>query len=57
MKSEMGLEDIFDFGIHKGKQLEDVIEDHPDYISWLVVEGFIGFDEETIELISKRGIA
>lgn len=57
MKSEMGLEDIFDFGIHKGKQLEDVIEDHPDYISWLVIEGFIGFDEETIELISKRGIA
>lgn len=53
----MGLEDEFDFGKHKGKQLEDVIEDHPGYIEWLCKSEVVEFDEETLELISKKGIA
>ena len=57
IRSEMTLECIFDFGAKKGQQLEDVIEDDPDYIGWLVMEQVIGFDEEACELISKRGIA
>jgi len=52
----LGLEDILTFGKHKDKQLEDVIEDDPSYISYLVMYGVVGFDEETCELISKKGI-
>ncbi len=54
--TELGLEDILTFGKHKDKQLEDVIEDDPSYISYLVMYGVVGFDEETCELISKKGI-
>jgi len=57
MTSEMNLESVFSFGKHKGSQLEDVIEDDPNYIEWMVMEGVVGFDEETLEAISKRGIA
>lgn len=53
----MGLEDIFKFGKHKGHQLEDVIHDDPGYIEWLVEEGVVEFDNESLELISKLGIA
>lgn len=54
--SELGLDSILKFGRHKGKQLEDVIEDDPDYIEWMVDHGVADFDEETMELITKKGI-
>ena len=53
----MGLDDCFTFGKHDGDQLEDVIGDDPDYIEWLVMEGVTQFDDEALELISKKGIA
>jgi len=53
----MGLESIFTFGKHKNQQVADVIEDDPDYIRWVVENNVIEFDEETLELISKRRIA
>lgn len=53
----MGLEDEFKFGKHKGHQLEDVIDDDPKYIEWCIMEGVVDFDEEALELISKKGIA
>lgn len=56
IRSELTLEDILDFGAHKGQQIEDLIEDHPDYIEWLIMEGVVGFNEEACELISKKGI-
>ena len=52
----MGLDDIFTFGKHSGDQLEDVIEDDPGYIEWLANDGF-EFDNEALELLSKKGIA
>lgn len=57
MGRELGLDDIFSFGKHKGDQVEDVIEDDPSYIEWLVEETIVEFDEETLELIAKKGIA
>jgi hypothetical protein len=51
------LETLFKFGKHKGNQVEDVINDDPEYIAWLVEEDIVEFDEETLELISKKGIA
>lgn len=53
----MGLEDYFTFGKHEDDQLEDVIEDDPSYIEWLAKSGIVDFDEEAMELISKKGIA
>ena len=53
----MKLDDMFMFGKHITQQLEDVIEDDPDYIEWLVNNEVVNFDEETLELISKKGIA
>ena len=53
----MNLESEFTFGKHKGHQLEDVIEDDPQYIEWCVVNDVADFDEESLELISKKGIA
>lgn len=53
----MNLESIFTFGKHKGEQVEDVIEDDPYYIRWLVENDIRQFDEETLELIAKKGIA
>ena len=53
----MSLDDVFDFGKHEGIQLEEVIEDHPSYIAWCCEEGVVDFDEEAMELISRKGIA
>jgi len=53
----MGLEDTFTFGKHNRDQVEDVIEDDPDYIRWLVHNDVVQFDEEALELISKKRIA
>lgn len=53
----MGLEGIFTFTKHEGDQLEDVIYDDPDFIEWCCNNEVINFDEEALELISKRGIA
>lgn len=53
----MTLEDVFTFGKHKGNQLEDVIDDDPGYIEWCVENDVVNFDEEALELISKKGIA
>ena len=53
----MGLDDIFKFGKHEGEQLEDVIDDDRDYIEWLVMMNIVEFDNEALELISRKGIA
>lgn len=53
----VGLEDMMPWGQHEGIQIEDLIEDKPDYIRWLCEDSSIEFDEETLELIAKRGIA
>jgi len=53
----MGLDDLFTFGKHLNEQLEDVIEDNPDYIEWLIKNDVVIFDEEALEFISKKAIA
>ncbi len=55
-KGTATLESIFYFGKHRGKQVEDVIEDNPSYIQWLSDMEVIEFDEETYEVLSKIGL-
>lgn len=54
---ELGLDSAMPFGKHKGEQIEDLIEDEPRYIEWLVSEDVVEFDEETLDTITKKGIA
>ena len=48
------LDDDLTFGKHKGKQVEDVVQDEPDYIRWLMENGAADFDNEVIEKLEKR---
>ena len=43
-KPSMGLQSIFTFGAHKGKQVEDLIEDRPNYIAWCVENDIVDFE-------------
>ncbi len=52
----MDLDDVFNFGKYTGLQLEDVIEDDPQYIAWICENELIEFSEEVLELITKKGI-
>lgn len=53
---EYGLDDVFTFGKYRGNQVEDVVEDDPNYIEWLVSNDVVSFDDEALELITKKGI-
>ena len=57
IRATLGLDDLFNFGKHEGSQVEDIIEDDPGYIEWLVTNEVVEFDEETLERIAKKGIA
>lgn len=56
-RQHMTLESVFEFGSHEGEQLEDVIEDYPSYIEYLISDDVVTFDEEAMEKITKKGIA
>jgi hypothetical protein len=50
----MNLEGTLKFGKYKGQQVEDVVEDDPGYIRWLVENTDTHFDDEVLETLSKR---
>jgi len=54
--SEIGLQDTFKFGKHKGEQVEDVMQDDPGYIAWTAENDVVDYDEEAMEMISKLRI-
>lgn len=56
-RATLGLKDEFTFGKHKGKQVEDVLNDFPNYITWAISEGVVTFDEEAMEMITRKGAA
>lgn len=47
------LETILTFGKYKGEQVEDVINDHPEYFEWLYNKDIVRFDNETSSLLTK----
>lgn len=53
---ELSLDSILPFGKYRGYQLEDVIQDDPNYISWLVDNTNYSFDEEVMQLLTKKKI-
>ena len=42
------------FGKHKGEQVEDLIYDQPDYITWLAENTDIEFAPETMKLMEEK---
>lgn len=53
---ELTLESILNFGKHKGKQVEDLIDDAPDYLRWLCEKKIRPFDEEALTRFADEGI-
>lgn len=51
----MNLESILTFGKHKGEQIEDLIEDNPGYVRWLMENTDIVFDNEVYEKLGSKG--
>lgn len=50
----MNLQSEFKFGKCKGDQVEDVLEDDPSYIRWMVENTNTQFDDEVLEALEKR---
>ena len=53
---ELSLTDLFPFGKHKGDQVEDVIYDDPNYLTWCVQEEVFDFDDNAKKSMEERKI-
>lgn len=53
---ELTLESILNFGKHKGRQVEDLIDDEPGYLTWLCEKEIRPFDEEALARFADEGI-
>ncbi len=55
MTRTLKLDTDMPFGKHKGKQVEDLVEDEPDYMRWMAENSDnVEFDEEVLEALEKR---
>jgi hypothetical protein len=54
--NKLSLDSYFTFGKHKGKQVEDVLEDYPRYFSWMHDQNVREFDDELTHLLVERKI-
>lgn len=54
MSRVLTLESDMPFGKHKGSQIEDLIEDEPEYVRWLCENTDIQFDDECLEALERR---
>lgn len=50
-------EELFNFGKHKGKRVEDVFKAEPSYYSWMMQGDFPLFTKKKLEQIYKRFVA
>lgn len=50
-------EELFNFGKHKGKRVEDVFKAEPSYYSWMMNGDFPLFTKKKLEQVYKRFIA
>ena len=50
------LDNHMPFGKHDGEQIEDLIDDQPGYMAWLVENEIIALDAEVIKKLEERKI-
>lgn len=55
-RDEMNFDSIFTFGKHEDKMLEDVIEDDPNYMEWLVDNDVVSLAPEVMKRLAERKI-
>jgi DNA polymerase-3 subunit epsilon len=48
--------ELFNFGKHKGKRVEDVFRTEPSYYDWIMNGDFALSTKRTIEKIKLRGL-
>lgn len=50
----IGLDDRLPFRKHRGKELWEVLETDPDYVTWLIEEADVQLTNEAFEEYQKR---
>jgi uncharacterized protein (DUF3820 family) len=55
-RKNLRLDDFLNFGKYKGWQVEDLIDDDPNYLSWLYDQDDEIFDIDVIDQLEKRKI-
>ena len=50
------LESILNFGKYKGEQVEDLMYDHPGYISWMVEKEVREFTQATLDYFKQQRV-
>lgn len=53
---KLGLDDVMPFGKYKGEQIEDLIEDHPEYLAWCFDNNVVEFNNSVISKMLDRKI-
>lgn len=56
VSSILSLDSVLDFGKHEGEQVEDLIDDHPSYMVWLVENEIREVDDEVLEIMTQKGL-
>lgn len=54
IRTKLGLDDVLDFGRHKGYTVLEVIKDRPDYIDWLIRQGKEVYPSVVEELARRK---
>lgn len=52
----LGLSDSMPFVKHKGREIEDLIYDEPNYLAWCVNEEIVVFDDEVTKQLEEKKI-
>jgi len=47
------MDDLMPFGKYKGTEIEEIIEDDPQYMVWAVENMSIQFSEEVLEIVGR----
>ena len=50
------LDDVMEFGKHKGCDVEDLIGDDPDYLAWLHERDVVEFSDELVTILEKNKV-
>lgn len=53
---EMEFDSIFTFGKHEGEMLENVIEDDPSYMEWLVENDVVSLSITVMDRLADKKI-
>ena len=53
---ELYFDSVFTFGKYKGDKVEDVIDNDPSYMAWMVENDVASLSSEVVESLAERKI-